>query len=166
MRFQKYILGCVVALGLSLAPLTSIAATISLGTLSPGSALNFGNTVTEDPFTDFFTFDLDANSNTLVENELLFRISSANFKGELFEGTPTTPGSFLGEFIGNDSLAVVLSAVSPYFLKITGNLQPGKDFGVYAGSISATAVPIPAASVLFGSALLAFAGFATRRRVS
>lgn len=166
MRFYRYTLGCLVALGLSLASMTSMAATVSLGTLSPGGSLGFGNTVSEESFTDFFTFDLDEKSNVLVENELLFRISSASFTGELFQGTPATPERFLGDFIGNASLAVVLSSVTPYFLKITGNLQAGKTSGTYSGTISATAVPIPAASILFGSALLAFAGFATRRRVS
>ena len=45
--------------------------------------------------------------------------------------------------------------------------------GIHVGSIgdndyseSLVAVPIPTAAVLFGSALLGFAGFATRRRLS
>lgn len=40
----------------------------------------------------------------------------------------------------------------------------GNAAGNYSAAISA--VPIPAAAVLFGSALLGFVGFATRRRVS
>ncbi len=66
-------------------------------------------------------------------------------------------------------LTTLLSAGSPYTLSVTGTvLDPsGRNLETdYSITMFATAVPIPAAFWLFGSALVGFIGFGRRRSVA
>jgi len=96
-----------------------------------------------------FDFNGDLPENLVTSIELFF------FGDTLGAFSNPAPGAYSWSGMFGDLL-------SPGVYELVVNLNPIN--GSYSGSVAA--VPIPAAAILFGSALLGFAGFATRRRVS
>jgi hypothetical protein len=89
---------------------------------------------------------------------------------ELFGGSPTGSNTLLtastvgtGNATGELQLHYANLAAGAYFLKIVGGLASGKT-GTVTGLVSVSAVPVPAALLLFGSALAGLVGVGRRGR--
>lgn len=116
-----------------------------------------------DQFTDTFSFSVATDTAVKVQiNELV--IEDLPVLDVLFdiEGSTATGsvGSFSGTGLPIDFVTGVLTAGTVYNLTIVGDAT-GLAGGDYTGSI--TAVPVPAAAWLFGSALIGLAGMSRRR---
>jgi len=160
MRKLKLVLG---GLLVALASMTANAATINLNytngtdivfdTSSATSQSSVG-ALTE------FTFDVTVLTQLTTTDWLIYFVDNGTgLDVELFDNTATnllrsasaTNGGSPFSFQWNNLLA------GDYKLKLTTGFP-------YA-SAEVSAVPVPAAALLFGTALLGFAGFSTRRKV-
>ncbi len=137
------------------------------GTFIDGNVLAGNGTVLNDEYEFTLTQDLAA------EAYVSFTTGATTFANLVF--TWSTGGIDVDTWnitdgsgaIQNDSpfFTTLLAGSSPYILNITGTvLDPsGKNLNTsYEFTMFTTAVPIPAAFWLFGSALVAFIGFGRR----
>lgn len=136
-------------------------------------------------------FGFGGAPGTSFEHDYLFAVPSAadlvafgvefsgpftdltSFTADLFEGDPTlcgsgcallasatlptaNPASFLLSYAG-------LQSGLDYFLRVSSTIG-ATGFGVYTGLMAVSAVPVPPALLLFGTALAGVAALARRRR--
>lgn len=143
--------------GAQASPLTT---TEDLGELAFGDATGIFNVYNDDKglFEDSYTFTLANDGAVEVRITEESFISFLDFAIEGLSGTIDGQGGSGTAFIVNG-----LEADTQYTLKITGNIT-GDDGGSYAGLV--TAVPLPAAAWLFGTALLGGAVVARRKQQS
>jgi hypothetical protein len=178
MRFGKSIVSGFLAAGLTVASVNAAATAVPLDSLVAGSG-DAGSIarVVKDGFSDYYSCALDGVTTTIASHFLFFKPDVGSYpvpvpasgpgerstqadgffggSGSFGKGSPAPSGSGLSHF-------------ADYFGRVTGIRVPGEPQNrlsdPYAGTVSA--VPLPAAAVLFGSALLGFVSFATRRRIS
>jgi hypothetical protein len=152
MRFLKST-GSVIILLLSIGLSGGVsAANIPLGTLDPGETESFDS---QTP--DKYTFTLSAPSDVLIK---LQSGTEVTINGFLTGGGVDESGT---ENHYVEFLVTGLAADTPYELLVTKDPNQGQPNGQpYTGSISA--VPLPAAAWLFGSAIMGLTLVARRRR--
>jgi len=161
------------AITMGLTPFTEAnAASFILGdgTLGPGDAGFFGNTVAPGVFSDTYSFVATslAQINTFVASLEFGAVGITGLSLQLFQES-LGPDILLATgtpFMGNsDLLNIAFSNLQPgpgYYFLVGGNA--GSLAGVYAGAFQLSVVPIPPAIWLFASALVGLAGIARRRR--
>jgi hypothetical protein len=154
MRFLKST-GSVIILLLSIGLSGGVsAATTPVGTLDPGDTYYFSEG-SQTP--DTYTFTLSAPSDVLIK---LQSGSEVTINGFLTGGGVDQSGD---EGLIVEFLVTGLAADTPYELLVTKDPNQGQPNGQpYTGSISA--VPLPAAAWLFGSAIMGLTLVARRRR--
>lgn len=158
-------------------PVAAYSATVDLGLLNAGSDTGFESllkVVDAAPGSgvavDTFTFELAENSNvTFSLTNLVIGTGFHPFYSdldalELAFGSDSLPVPD-GVATAPDLTVFNLLAGTPYSFTVSG--IPGGLFGggLYEGSVQVTAVPLPAAFWLFGSALLGLIGIGRRRAV-
>lgn len=155
---------------------------------NPGSVSHESLAVKPSPRTFAFEYEftVGALSNpqgTFVSNfGGLTDISLALYQGapSLYQVTPTA-GNPQGSSVGPLDLGVLstsgstsgewvlqmagLTSNQPYFLTVTGELAPHSKSGDFYGIAEVSSVPLPAALLLFGSAIAGLGGLAERRRL-
>ncbi len=136
--------------------------------IGEGETVVFGRDDITGPSTDYYRFTLVDVTNTITTSFRLNEIASGGFTLGIFSDPLETLNPVdwteLGSINGTDVLTLSgLDLNTPYYMAVSWTTVFGKPAG-YAARIKA--VPLPTAAVLFGSALLGFAGFATRRRIS
>lgn len=169
----RNIAGCLLVMTMAIASSQSQAAPITLlepsFTLAMGERANFGRSdIPNGSFTDYWGFSLVDVDNALVTKLTLSGVTSGM---KVFLDTDESDGGVLDTddflLVGQVPSTGVLSLSglitgAQYIIEVAGNSF--RKPRMYAGEVAA--VPLPAAAVLFGSALLGFAGFATRHRIS
>lgn len=174
MKLRNLVASALVA-GAMIAPATSMAATITPGSdlfinVGVGNDVGFGGTFDAAGYAAV-SFMLSGIAGTTIGSAVsisapgplnavqanIYQDTNLNGLWDtgldllIATGTPVTP-------LSSTVTALHLVSGVKYFVGITG---PSK--GGYGGSISA--VPLPAAAWLFGSALLGFMGWSNRRKV-
>jgi hypothetical protein len=157
--------------------------TTPLGTIPSLFSYTTTNTGSDSIFTDIWTFQVAANA-LLNDSQSSTGITGLYTQGvdltsvKLFDGAslvatgtltaavtvvPTTPALTITNYFENLS-NIVLTTGHQYTLQVQGNYL-GTVGGSYTGTLSTSpsAVPVPAAIWLFGSALAGFIGFNRRR---
>lgn len=150
-------------LALSFSASASVA-DISIGGGEVGSttgSLVVGNTsvlveLQDDATTTFWSFAFNPDDADVLASNVL--TTPVTFTGSVFDGS-----TLLGTF-GPTSTSPV-NAVLKNLLAGTYTVVLNSDM-VGGYTVAVSAVPVPAAALLFGSALLGFAGFSARRKVS
>ncbi|MGI9286910.1 MAG: FxDxF family PEP-CTERM protein [Pseudomonadales bacterium] len=120
-------------------------------------------------FTDTLTFTLatDAIVAISIDNlpidllgEMVFNIEG--LQATLFDSSGMSLGSIIGD--GQSGDLILANSLEIYTLQITGN-GTGTEGGVYAGIVAVSAIPIPAAGLLFFSGIAAL-GLVRSKRAS
>jgi len=157
---------------LSVLAVSTVNAKTVSATLLDGSSFTDGNAASGDGATinDTFTFTVTENLSALTD--ISFTTGSRTFAdltftwgtGEVWNITDST-GAFNGTSLFASTL---LLANSPMTMTVTGTVLDGTGFAPplptsYDFTIFTTAVPVPAAIWLFGSALVGFIGFGRRK---
>jgi hypothetical protein len=169
MRYALRILTALATVTCSAGVISSAqAATYPLGTFSPGVGQIVENVGT-GPFTDFYTFDVTENSAvggqldnlplSLTFNSVTQSVLNIADLTLTLEG----PSGPLTSALSGSSLRYAnLIAGQPYTLEATG-IGTGSAGGTYALAYNVSAVPIPAALLLFSSGLVGLGAFAKGR---
>jgi hypothetical protein len=113
-----------------------------------------------------YTFSLANPAATVSYVSQKNTLVNAGSDFELFSGTPGSgtlvePSTLTGP--GELSLAAANLAAGSYFLQIVGALS-GTAHGILTGQLQVSAVPLPAALLLFGSGLAGLMGFGRFKR--
>jgi hypothetical protein len=148
------------------------ASTFDLGTITPGDTTtgfvaNFGTGIVS--FEDTIKFSLSFISTSLVGaiQDISFAgVDSANFQIDLFN--ESDPATSLGTFTDLSGTTLAFSylnlAAGDYFFRVMGDTGPGGNIYKYR-FVAGTEVPIPAALLLFATAVggLGLAGYRRRK---
>ena len=100
-----------------------------------------------------YLLDLFLNDNGVTGRTEIAVISTNGNKTNLVATTDSNGGFFSADYIVKDITSIVLSGYKNCF----------SDYALAAVDVEVSAVPIPGAAILFGSALLGFFGFKRRR---
>ena len=147
------------------------AATFPLGTLDPtpvDSAI-LGRQVAVGSFEDIYSFSVSAAANTAATVVQLVFGSVLNIDrlGLALYENDTLPGSILVQPPGGTNPIELsysgLQTGITYFLVVTG-IGSGSSGGLYSGALSVSAVPLPPALLLLGSALVGLAAVSRRSK--
>lgn len=157
------ILSLMMAVALSTAAGSAMASTINLGTLSAGGSLSFAT-----------KFD----STGIVNANFLFD-TGPGVLGVSATATDSQKAFSMAQLIDTTLTTVIASASNPgifanfYNMLTLGHTYDFKLFGSAGTSVSGgvaadvpSAVPLPAAGLLFGTALLGAAGLGRKKRVA
>jgi hypothetical protein len=169
-RLVAFLFASLLVLGLAGRP--AAASTFDLGTITPGDnttgfVANFGTGIVS--FEDTIQFSLSFISTSLVGaiQDISFGgVDSANFQLDLFN--ESDPATSLGTFTDLSGTALAFSylnlAAGDYFFRVMGDTGPGGNIYKYR-FVAGTEVPIPAALLLFATALggLGFMGYRRRK---
>lgn len=137
------------------------AAIYDIGTVSeiPGISFAIGANA-PGPFSDIFTFNLNADSNVFAGVFNLSVIDPSLFNNEAlafqFFGIGAPPPS------GDAQPTAYFMTAGSHFAVVTG-ISTGLIGGAYAVAMTAQPVPVPAAVWLLGSGLLGLVGVARRK---
>jgi hypothetical protein len=158
------ILSLMMAVALSTAAGSAMASTVSWGALTPGgsfsSATNstFDNTGVADYFFSFAGLPSDTAIAAAFDSNFA---KSGGFSSVVFTDltTSTVLGTGAGSFAG---WIVTLFSGHNYEIALAG--PKGDPYSVSVNAALPSAVPLPAAGLLFGSALLGAVGFGRKKR--
>ena len=159
------LLNVMLAVGLSVAATSSMASTVNMGTLTPGGFLSGGGTFTssiEDLYFNFtgaagtFLSYLSADSNSNGMTSATLWSYDGNVKGSQI-ATLIQSSTGKANPATTFDISTLLSTGHTYLLELGGNAGAGYSYFV-------NAVPLPAAGLLFGTALLGAAGLGRKKR--
>lgn len=164
MRY-RFVVGAIALAALVGTALPSTAATVAFGNVTPTAVLNLGPGSVGGAATDLYTFTL--TSSAAPES------SSATFSGfggmlELFTGSAGASGTSLSSsgLLGAASLSVfqTLAAIGPGSYSLVVSAMGAGPLS-YNGSLAfVSAVPLPGAALMLGTALAGLAGVGAVRR--
>ena len=169
-RLVALLFASLVVVGLAGRP--ADASTFDLGTIAPGDesagfVANFGTGIVS--FEDTIKFSLSFISTSLVGaiQDIAFAgVDSANFQLDLFNASD--PATSIGTFADLSGTTLAFSylnlAAGDYFFRVMGDTGPGGNIYKYR-FVAGTEVPIPAALLLFATAVggLGLAGYRRRK---
>jgi len=141
-------------------------------TLSDLTATNttdyFGSQITSTSFTDTYTFNLDvpaSNPAIIVSSSTingLKTVALSLYKGAVSPADLLLAGNYTnGRIDFGDLLTSNANLATGLYTLVVSATSKGS--GAYSGTVSVSAVPIPAAILLFGSGLLGLGAVGRRR---
>ena len=138
-----------------------------------GTVSVFGTTINDNSKADFYSFDIDAGTRIRAS---VLTPEGPQILNDPILGLFDSAGNMLafnddGYSVGVDSqLTYTVGATDFYYLAVSGfgdsdfSGEDGSTDYLYTLNVSVAPVPLPGAAWLLSSALLGFAGFATRGR--
>ncbi|HEX8981103.1 MAG TPA: VPLPA-CTERM sorting domain-containing protein [Parasulfuritortus sp.] len=161
------LLNVMLAVGLSMAASSSMASTVNMGTLNPGGFLSGGGSFTSNIADLYFNLSggtgnfltyLSADSNSNGMTSATLWNYDGNVKGSQISTLIQSPTGKANPATTFD-ISTYLATGHTYLLELGGKAGAGYSYFV-------SAVPLPAAGLLFGTALLGAAGLGRKKRVA